>query len=57
MNTLCIILFINIFNLCSSLYLNNYQFKLINNLVQNPLLKNKERDHITLTEKKNETKT
>lgn len=48
MNALCIILFINIFNLCSSLYLNNYQFKLINNLVQNPLLKNKERDHINI---------
>jgi RNA polymerase sigma factor (sigma-70 family) len=48
MNTLCIILFINIFNLCASLYLNNYQFKLINNLLRNPLLKNKERDHINI---------
>ena len=48
MNALCIILFINILTLCNSLYLNNYQFKLINNLVQNPLLKNKERDQINI---------
>jgi RNA polymerase sigma factor (sigma-70 family) len=48
MNALCIIIFLNIFNLCASLYLNNYQFKLINNLLRNPLLKNKERDHINI---------
>ena len=46
MNALCILLFINLFNICGSLYLNNYQFTLINKLVQNPLLQHKEKEII-----------
>jgi DNA-directed RNA polymerase sigma subunit (sigma70/sigma32) len=45
MNILCILLFIN---LVKSLHLNNYQINLINNLIQNPLLQNKEREKVNL---------
>lgn len=45
---LCIFLFINVINNIYSLHLNSYQINLINNLVQNPLLQNKERTTINL---------
>ena len=45
MKILYILLFIN---LVKSLYLNNYQIKLIKNLIQNPLLQNKDRAKINL---------
>jgi len=45
---LCAFLFINIINFMQSLHLNSYQINLINNLVQNPSLQNKERSTINL---------
>jgi len=45
MKIIYILLFIN---LVKSLHLNNYQIKLINNLIQNPLLQNREREKVNL---------
>jgi len=48
MNILCILIFMNFLKLLNSLHLNNYQITLINNLIQNPLLQNKQRETINL---------
>ena len=48
MNSLYILLIINLFKLLTSLHLSNYQLALINSLVKNPTLQNKEREKINL---------
>jgi hypothetical protein len=45
-NMICILLFTQFLCYVTSLYLNNYQLRLITNLLQNPLLQNKERESI-----------
>jgi hypothetical protein len=45
MKIICILVLIN---LVKSLHLNNYQINLINNLIQNPLLQNREREKLNL---------
>jgi hypothetical protein len=45
MKILCILLFIN---LVKSLHLNNYKINLIINLIQNPLLRNNDREKINI---------
>ena len=46
MNKLFILLFLNILKIFNSLHLNNYQVNLINKLLQNPGLENKQRECI-----------
>ena len=48
MKALCILFILNLFRFVSTLHLNGYQLTLINNLIQNPLLQNKERERINL---------
>lgn len=45
-NMICILLFTQLLCYVTSLYLNNYQLRLITNLLQNPLLQNKQRESI-----------
>ena len=46
MNILCILVIVNLFNFCYTFHLNSYQMNLINKLVQNPILSNKERETV-----------
>jgi len=48
MNLLYILLFISLIKINFTLHLNNYQMQLINNLIQNPRIKNIDREKINL---------